>query len=103
MHAPSILCVEPVCSKQMQQGLRPPSRPRSSFDDVALRDFQNCRISRPYKDAQDRLLWRDNTCLAHTHVGVCPLHFTAFLCVLSVFLLFSFVYHSIVSGNFNRI
>jgi len=46
------------------KGLRPPGRPRSSFNDVALRDCQNCRISRPYRDAQDRLLWRDKTCPA---------------------------------------
>ncbi len=25
-----------------------------------------CRISRPYRDAQDRLLWRDKTCPART-------------------------------------
>jgi hypothetical protein len=43
-----------------------PGRPRSSFNDVALRDCQNCRISRPYRDAQDRLLWRDKTCPART-------------------------------------
>jgi len=48
------------------KGLRPPGRPRSSFNDVALRDCQNCRISRPYRDAQDRLLWRDKTCPART-------------------------------------
>jgi len=36
------------------------------FNDVALRDCQNCRISRPYRDAQDRLLWRDKTCPART-------------------------------------
>ncbi len=34
------------------KGRRPPGRPRSSFNDVALRDSQNCRISRPYRDAQ---------------------------------------------------
>ena len=52
---------------QTVKGLRPPSRPRSSFNDVALRDCQNCRISRPYRDAQDRLFWRDLSCtyLAH--------------------------------------
>jgi len=44
--------------------LRPPGRPRSSFNDVALRDCQNCRISRAYRDTQDRLLWRDKTCPA---------------------------------------
>jgi len=48
------------------KGLRPPGRPRSSFNDVALCDCQNCRISRPYRDAQDRLLWRDKTCPART-------------------------------------
>ena len=48
------------------KGLRPPGRPRSSFNDVALRDCQNCRISRPYRDAQDRLLWRDKTRPART-------------------------------------
>ncbi len=48
------------------KGLRPPGRPRFSFNDVALRDCQNCRISRPYRDAQDRLLWRDKTCPART-------------------------------------
>jgi len=41
------------------KGLRPPGRPRSSFNDVALRDCQNCRIGRPYRDVQDRLLWKD--------------------------------------------
>jgi len=48
------------------KGLCPPGRPRSSFNDVALRDCQNCRISSPYRDAQDRLLWRDKTCPART-------------------------------------
>ncbi len=48
------------------KGLRPPGRPRSSFNDVALHDCQTCWISRPYRDAQDRLLWKDKTCLAHT-------------------------------------
>ena len=48
------------------KGLRPPGRPRSSFNGVALRDCPNCRISRPYSDAQDRLLWRDKTCFAGT-------------------------------------
>ena len=46
--------------------LGPPGRPRSSFNDVASCDCQNCRISRPYWDAQDRLLWRDKTCPART-------------------------------------
>ena len=37
------------------KGRRPPGGPRSSFNDVALRDCQNCRINRPYRDAQNRL------------------------------------------------
>ena len=40
--------------------------PSSSFNDVVLRDCQDCRINRPYKDAQNRLLWRDKTCPART-------------------------------------
>ena len=48
------------------KGLRPPGRHMSSFHDVALRDGQNCRIGRPYTDAQDRLLWRDKNCPART-------------------------------------
>ena len=31
-----------------------------------VRDCQNCRSSRPYRDAQDRLLWRDKACPART-------------------------------------
>ncbi len=31
----------------------------------SIRDeYQNCQLSRPYRDAQDRLLWRDKTCPA---------------------------------------
>ena len=52
--------------KGMDPGLRPPGRPRSSFNDVALHDCQTCRLSRPYRDAQDRLLWKDKTCSART-------------------------------------
>ena len=53
------------------KGLRPPgcpkkTRPRSSFNDFTLYDCQNCRTIRPYRDAQDRLFWRDKTCPAHT-------------------------------------
>jgi len=44
------------------KGLRPPGRPESRFNDVALFDCQHCRISRLYRDAQDRLLWTDKTC-----------------------------------------
>ncbi len=50
------------------KGLRPPGRPRSSFNDVALHDCQTHQIGRPYRDAQDRLLWKDKTCPAHTEL-----------------------------------
>ena len=33
---------------------------------LALPDCQNCRIGRPYRDAQERLLWRDKTYPART-------------------------------------
>ena len=46
------------------KGRRPPCCPRSSFNDVAVRDCRLRRITKPYKDAQNRLLWRDKTCLA---------------------------------------
>ena len=48
------------------KGLRPLGRPRSTFNDVALQDCQARGISRPYRDAQDRLLWKDKTCPART-------------------------------------
>ncbi len=48
------------------KGRRPPGRPRSSFNDVALQDCQARGINRPYRDAQDRLLWKDKTCPACT-------------------------------------
>ena len=38
----------------------------SACTTVALHDCQDCRIGRPYRDAQDRLLWKDKTCPAHT-------------------------------------
>ena len=38
---------------------RPPGRPRSIFNDVAVRGCQLRRMTKPYKDAQNRLLWRD--------------------------------------------
>ena len=40
------------------------SRPRLSFNDVASSDYHDCGITRPYKDAQNRLLWRDKACPA---------------------------------------
>ena len=48
------------------KGLRPPGRPRSGFNDATLCDCQECRVSRPYRDVQDRLLWRDKTGPART-------------------------------------
>ena len=33
---------------------------------VAVRDCQLRRITKPYNDAQNRLICRDKTCLAHT-------------------------------------
>ncbi len=39
------------------------ARPRSGFSGVALRDCQDCHIGRPYRDAQDGLLWRDKIVL----------------------------------------
>ena len=38
------------------KGLRPPGRPRSSCNDVALCDCHDCQVGRPHRDAQDRLL-----------------------------------------------
>ena len=48
------------------KGRRPRGCPRSSFNDVAVRDCQLRRITKPDTDAQNRLLWRDKTCLART-------------------------------------
>ena len=33
---------------------------------VVLRDCQECHINRPFRDAQNRLLWKDETCPART-------------------------------------
>ena len=41
-------------------------RAGTQTNDVALHDCQTRRIGRPYRDAQDRLLWKDKTCPAHT-------------------------------------
>ena len=38
------------------KGLRPPGRPRSSFNDVALHDCQTRQIGRPYKVGKTRLV-----------------------------------------------
>ena len=45
--------------------LCPRGCPRSAFNDVAICDCQKCFSSRPYRDAQDRLLWRDKTWILH--------------------------------------
>ena len=50
------------------KGHRPPGCARSSFNDVAVRDCQLRRIHIPYKDAQNRLLWRD---LPRTYLAQC--------------------------------
>lgn len=34
----------------------------SSFNDVAVRDYQLRRMTQPHKDAQNKLLWMDKTC-----------------------------------------
>ena len=44
-----------------------------------------------------------NLNLATSSGGWLPLNFTAFLCILSKFLLFSFVYHIILLQIFNTI
>ena len=48
--------------------LRPPGRPRSNFNVVALQDCQTHGINQPYRDAQGRLLWKDKTCPARTQL-----------------------------------
>ena len=48
------------------KGIGPSGRPRLSYNDVASSDCHECRISTPYKDAQNRLLWRNKTCPART-------------------------------------
>ena len=48
------------------KGCCPPGCPRSSFNDVAVHDCHLRRINKPYRDAQNRLLWRDKSCLART-------------------------------------
>ncbi len=40
--------------------------PRSGVNDVALQDCQDYHIGRPYRDPQDRLLWKYKTCPART-------------------------------------
>ena len=55
------------------KGVCPPSCSRSSFNGVTvstvvvLRYCQHCRVTRPYMDAQDRLLCRDLFCMCLAH------------------------------------
>ena len=39
------------------KGTRPSGRPKLSYNDVASSDCHECRITWPYKDAHNRLLW----------------------------------------------
>jgi len=48
------------------KGLCPPGRTRSRFNDVAGPDCQKCCVSKPYRDAPNRLLWRDKSCPVRT-------------------------------------
>ena len=48
------------------KGRRPLGGPRPSFNEVAVHDCQLHCITKPHKDAQNRLLWRDKTCHACT-------------------------------------
>ena len=48
------------------KGTRPSGRPTPNYNDVASSDCHECRITRPYKDAQNRLLWRVKTCPTRT-------------------------------------
>ena len=50
----------------LQEQGHSPGCPRLSFNDVASSDCHECCITRPYKDARNRLLWRDKTCPACT-------------------------------------
>ena len=50
----------------LESSSQTPGRPRFSFNDITLRNCQLCRINKPYRDAQDKLLWRDKTCPART-------------------------------------
>ena len=62
---PIIDCPRSFCLvKSKGQCLR--GRPRSSFNDIVLRDGQECRINRSFRAAQNRLLWKDKTCPART-------------------------------------
>ena len=57
-------CIKSFCLVK-SRAAAPPGCPRS-FNDVAVRDRQLLRITKFYKDAQNRLLWRDKTCFART-------------------------------------
>ena len=40
-----------------------------------------CGMNKPYKDAQNRVLWRDKTCLAHTQF---IMSWKAFLFIINI-------------------
>ena len=48
------------------KGRPPPGCPRYGLNDFAVHDCRLRRIPKPYKNAQNRLLYRDKTCLART-------------------------------------
>ena len=58
------------CTRSFGQvkGCRSPGRPGLSYNDVASSDCHECRITRPYKDARNTLLWQDKTCPAHSQL-----------------------------------
>ena len=56
----TIDCLSSFCMVD-SRGFTHLTHPRSNFRDVALHESHNCRNGRPYRDAQDRLLWRDKT------------------------------------------
>ena len=73
------------------KGRQAPGCPRSSFNDVTVCDCQLRRIPKPYKDAQNRLLWRDKTCLARTWL---VMSWKALLCHFIYLLLASELRHA---------
>lgn len=49
---------------QPEQMTRPLGCPRSIFNEVAMPDCKPRRITKTYRGAQIRLLWRERICLA---------------------------------------
>ena len=48
------------------KGSTPPGRPRKTWNDIVLSDFQLLNITRPYRDAQNKPAWRERTWATHT-------------------------------------